>query len=423
MILWAFAAAVALSIQTDSDGLKDTARLTWRYFQECRDPATNLVWDHASEDGGEKGEYTTPTNIAFDIAAAIAADDLGLIEQPRAIKHITGVLNTLERLEKDRGFLFNSYKTATALPADTFVSFVDNGWLSFALIAARQAYRKDLGDRCTALLAAQNYGVFYDSGAGLMRHGYHIPSRGITYGHYSMFCSEPRGPSLLAICKGDVPREHWFRMERARYAPGKGYHSGETRRYGGVDVREGYFVYEGISIVPSWGGSMFEFLMPSLFIDEMSHASRSLGENSARAVDAQIEYAKRQSLPVWGMSPSAKPSGGYGEFGVPAIGVQGYPATAVTPHASFLALSVRPARALENLCVLRERYGMVGRYGYRDSVDPATGQVSSVYLALDQGMSLVAIANHLNGGAIRRRVMEDPLMRGAPGLLREERFY
>ncbi len=408
---------------TDREYLLQAARETWRYFEECRDAGTGLVWDHSGQDGQGKGEYTGPTNIALHLTSTLAALDLGIIGREEAEGLVLQVLRSVERLERYRGFFYNFYHTASLEPTARFLSFVDNGWLTLALLAVRREFAGDIRARASAIVDSQDYSFFYDRKAGLMYHGFHTDRRGIRYGHYAIFCSEPRGPSLLAVSKGDVPEEHWFRMERARPAEGKDYRQGEVRRYCGVDVRQDYYVYRGTRIVPSWGGSMFEFLMPALFIDEGSLARESLGENNRRAVDAQIAYAAECGMPVWGMSPCATPEGGYGEYGAAPIGVQGYPSGVATPHASFLALEVRPREALANLRKMEQLYPIRGRYGFRDSVDTASGRVSDVYLALDQGMVLTAIGNYLSGGGIRRRVMRDPAMKKAPAILKKERFF
>jgi|DewCreStandDraft_4_1066084.scaffolds.fasta_scaffold04495_3 hypothetical protein len=403
--------------------LMQVARETWRYFEECRDPAYGLVWDHSGENGEGRGEYTGPTNIALDLTSTLAAMDLGIITRQQAQARIGTIVGTLQKLDRYRGFFYNFYETATLKPTVRFLSFVDNGWLTLALLAVRQEFPGEIRQQATAIVDSQDYAFFYDRKAGLMYHGFHTDRRGIRYGHYAIFCSEPRGPSLLAISRGDVPEEHWFRMERARPAEGRDYRGGEVRLYCGVEVQESYYVYRGVPIVPSWGGSMFEFLMPSLFIDELRYARTSLGENNRRAVDAQIAFAAESGMPVWGMSPCANPAGGYGEYGAPPIGVQGYPAGVATPHASFLALEIRPRESLANIRKMEQIYPVRGRYGFRDSVDTSSGQVASVYLALDQGMILTAIGNYLTGGSVRRRVMRDPSMKRAPAILAKERFY
>jgi len=422
-VMLALTAAVDGKAADDRGYLMEVARHTWRFFEECRDPVTGLVWDHSGENGAGRGEYTGITNIALDLTSTLAAMDLGIIARQQAAGRIQRTLDALEKLERYRGFFYNFYDTSALTPTVRFLSFVDNGWLTLALLAVRQEFPGEICRRAGAIVESQNYSFFYDRKAGLMFHGFHTDRRGIRYGHYEIFCSEPRGPSLLAVSRGDVPEEHWFRMERARSAAGRDYRPGEVRRYCGVDVRESYYVYRGVRIVPSWGGSMFEFLMPCLFIDEQRHARLSLAENNRRAVDAQMAYAAERGMPVWGMSPCSNPAGGYGEYGAAPIGVQGYPDGVATPHASFLALEIRPREALANLRKMQELYPVRGRYGFRDSVETGTGRVSELYLALDQGMILTAIGNYLTNGGIRRRVMRDPEMKKASVILGKERFY
>ena len=56
-------------------------------------------------------------------------------------------------------------------------------------------------------------------------------------------------------------------------------------------------------------------------------------------------------------------------------------------------------------------------------MDVKTGDVAYRYLALDQGMILIAINNYLNNGAIQRRFAADPVMKNIEWLLRSERFF
>ena len=52
---------------------------------------------------------------------------------------------------------------------------------------------------------------------------------------------------------------------------------GVTRTYLGISVYEGAYTYRGMHIVPGWGGSMFEELMPAVFVPEEDWAPRSWG--------------------------------------------------------------------------------------------------------------------------------------------------
>jgi hypothetical protein len=56
--------------------------------------------------------------------------------------------------------------------------------------------------------------LFYDPVEQLMMHGYyvHLPHR--SEYSYGLLYSESRLGSLIAIGKGEVPAEHWYRMAR-----------------------------------------------------------------------------------------------------------------------------------------------------------------------------------------------------------------
>lgn len=123
------------------------------------------------------------------------------------------------------------------------------------------------------------------------------------------------------------------------------------------------------------------------------------------------------------MSPCSVPEGGYSEYGAKPFGVKGYKAGVVTPHASALALEYAPAEVVANLRKLIELYDIYGEYGFYDSVTVATGKVARKYLALDQGMILLAINNYLNPGALRERFHAEPDIRKADKLLTAEKFF
>lgn len=128
--------------------------------------------------------------------------------------------------------------------------------------------------------------------------------------------------------------------------------------------------------------------------------------------------------PVWGLSPSSTPDGnGYSEYGVKVLGSRGYGAGAVTPHAAALALSVTPLPAIANLRKLTERYEIYGEYGFYDAVEPVSGEVAPKYLALDQSMLFIAVANYLKDHCIQRRFASDPIARRALPILRDEDFF
>jgi hypothetical protein len=123
------------------------------------------------------------------------------------------------------------------------------------------------------------------------------------------------------------------------------------------DVFEGHYSYDGIGFVPTWGGDVFEGLMDNLVVPETQAAPHGFGANDQDYNDqdyteATIAYdTKALGFPVWGLSPSSTPddTGDYQAYGSVQLGTDpnngDYVETAVTPHASFLALNVLPQAA------------------------------------------------------------------------------
>jgi hypothetical protein len=286
----------------------------------------------------------------------------------------------------------------------------------------------EIAKRISVLLERTDYRFFYDEARGLMSHGAFVHLGVPSEYHYGLLYTEARLGSLVAIGKGDVPEAHWFRMLRVfpaacswqRQTPRRNVR--QTVR--GQSIVGGEYEWGGVRYLPSWGGSMFEALMPTLVVDEQRYAPHSLGPNNrAHAVVQRRWAAEVAQLPVWGVSPSRSPAGGYDEYGVPVLGSRGYDAGAVTPHATALALAVAPDEAIANLRRMVELYDVYGEYGLYDSFDPKSGRVARDYLALDQAMILIALANHLKPHCIQERFAADPIAQRALPLLRDERFF
>lgn len=430
---------------SDEALLDRLAHDTWRGLAALTDREHGLPVNHVLFPKGSLaplhsriGDYASATDIGLWLVAVVAARDLALVAPDEARDRVDRALDSLDRLDKHAGLLFNYYDTTTLERTSDFVSFVDSGWLATGLIVARRAF-PELAARCTALLARHDFGRFYDRRERLMVHGFFVdPLRRSPY-HYGTFYTESRLGSLVAIGKGDVPAEHWSAMTRLERWSRNGRPEGTAGRPEGTAGRpgarrparipspqrtpSGYFEWGGHRYVPSWGGSMFEALMPLLVVDEPGLAPASLGANARVHVALQRRYAlEHLGYPVWGMSPSWSPDGGYREFGARVLGVAGYPAGVVTPHAAVLALAIEPAAALETLRETIRRYPIYGEYGFYDAVDPGTGEVAPAYLVLDQAMILAALANHRAGGAIQRYFASDEIGRRALPLVRGERF-
>ncbi|RBP00915.1 glucoamylase family protein [Rossellomorea aquimaris] len=414
---------IALSKQ-----LKAISKNTYRYFEDFTDKKTGLTYDAVRMDNGEINaqKFTSPTNIAMYMMSTISAEEVGLISREEAVTNIEKTLNSLKDMDKWNGLFYNWYYTEDAtLMTDwgQFISTVDNGWLSAGLVVVGQAY-PELYEETHALVEDMDYSTLYTPEVGQMRGGYDVATESYTAHHYGAFYTEPRVASYIAIGKEDVPEEHWWRMFRTMpeswdwqaQIP-----EGYTETYDGVDVFEGHYSYKGTKYVPSWGGSMFEALMPQLVLKEKELGKNALGLNNKRHVDIQIQYAKEQGYAAWGMSPAATPDN-YSEFAATPLGMDGYKSDGtVTPHATFLALEYAPMEAFNNIQALK-RFDMYGKYGFLDSVNVETGEVTQAYLALDQGMTMVSIVNYLKDGVIRDYFHQDQIGKSPEDLLMKETF-
>jgi len=395
------------------------------------DKKTHLPVDHIKNDlKPHIGDYTSPTNIGLYLLACIAAHDFKWLKSEEAAERVSATLGTLEKLPRWEGLFFNYYNTTNLQVTNQFVSSVDNAWLASALVVVRQAF-PELEERATAILNGMSFRKLFSEEVGQFFVGYDAEKGSFRNNHYGLLSSETRILSYIAIGKGDVDESHWFRLYRTLppdWDWQKQIPKGEEITILGHKVFEGYYTYHDIPVVPSWGGALFEFLMPTLLIDELRVAPKGLGANGRNAIRAHIQYAvQEKEYPVWGLSPCAVvkgPRGGYEEFGVPDIGSKGYKeGSVVTPHVTFLALPFEPAEAIKNIRAFLSLFPIYGPYGFYDSVDVKKGEVAYQYLALDQGMILIALDNYLNADAITSRFHADKIASKMEPLLAAEEFY
>jgi len=422
-----------LKTQDGHKFLKLIASDTWRYFENLTDSKTHLSVDHirVGKNVGI-GSYISPTNAALYWLANVAAYDLSLISKKQAIKNIQSSLESFERLNRwGGGFWYNFYHTRSFRVTRMYVSSVDNGWVAAALVVVRQAFPEAFQNKADELLKRLDFSDFYDPSNGQLRLGFDADNGSFSPYHYGLIATEARLTSYVAIGKGDLKKEHWTRIYRTlpeEWDWQKQVPKGKKQVLFGRQIFEGNYTYLDKKFVPSWGGSLFEFLAPTLILDEQKLAPKGLGKNNEVATDLHIEYALHQKMyPVWGISPASVQNGrawNYREYGIPALGAKGYPDQGViAPYASLLALATRPEAVVRNLREMLTRYpGIYGEYGFYDSLDLVKKRVNQQYLLLDQAMSFLAIANYLKDGTIRKRFHRDPIGQAGEVLLREENF-
>jgi hypothetical protein len=415
----------------EKDFLKAIAKDTWGYFRDIVDKANGLPLDNVVVSPAETRvmSYTSTTNIGLYLMCIVSAQDLGFISNKEAETRIRKTLATLGKLSRWEGQFFNYYNTITLEATSEFVSSVDNGWLAIGLLVTGQAYPA-LKSEIDAVLNQLNFTKLYDPDVAQLYGGYDTGKSAYSPNHYGLFCTEPRATSYFGIARGQLPESHWYRLYRtlpADWTWQAQVPKGETKIVGKHTVFCGTYEHGGAKFVPSWGGSMFEFLMPTLVLDEQGLSPEGLGANNRVAVREQIRFAlEEKKYPVWGISPCSIPDVvlGYKEYGVPYLGTKGYAdGGVITPHASFLALAVDPESAVANIRKLAEMKGLYGEYGFYDSINVVTGKTSPRFMALDQGMTLIALTNYLEFGSIRERFMTHPQMQEHVGLLSGESFF
>ncbi len=440
---------------------------TWRSFERLTQPS-GLPADSLPHDGagwGNPSRLTTPADIAAYLWSVLAAERLKLIGPQECRSRLHRTLSTLASMERHNGFYLNDLDPRTgatlkispfdASPRRPLVSSLDNAWLATALVMVTNV-EPTLRSQASKLLEAMNFRFFYDpynsvdpiNHPGQLHVGYWVDDRSF-YGHYGMLNSEARIASYLGISRSQLPPEHYYRLYRTLpelLGPQEQKPHGQTRDYLGVKVYEGSYSYRGKSIVPSWGGSMFEALMVTLFVPEGTWAPRSWGVNHPLYVRAQIEHGLEEvHYGFWGFSPAASPLGGYEVYGVKALGTDPmgylsyeiggpinhslpqnpggkYNHGIVTPHASFLALRYAPREAVANLRALTIRFPIYSQFGFHDSVDVSAGVVTGCILAIDQGMIMAAIANELADDAMQHAFSDGPVEKIIRPLVTMEEF-
>ncbi|MDQ3200450.1 MAG: protein ndvB, partial [Verrucomicrobiota bacterium] len=134
--------------------LRRAARRTWRYFDDFVGPQTSwLPPDNVQETPmHEVFMRTSPTNIGLWMLATVAANDFGYITIDDLVRRNLGTLETIGRLERFEGHLFNWYDLNNLEPLrPRYVSTVDSGNLLASLWTLEESCA-ELGTR--ALLDA-----------------------------------------------------------------------------------------------------------------------------------------------------------------------------------------------------------------------------------------------------------------------------
>ena len=323
------------------------------------------------------------------------------------LNRIAGLLNTLEKMEKWKGNLYNWYHTITLSPMDPkVVSSVDSGNLCACLLALstglREQGREDLAQQALRLALDTDLGALYNKKKHLFYISYEPDTDTWSKAHYDLMASEARLLSYVALALGQVEHRHWGALSRAQTAA-KGYQG-----------------------MVSWFGTMFEYFMPHLLLPLPRDSF--FYESLAFCACEQVRYGQKRSIP-WGISESAVPAldqngcYSYRANGIPAAALCYMPERppVIAPYATYLTLSILPHRAVDNLQRLRS-HGLGGKYGLYEAAEYSAGgiQAAKSWMSHHMGMSLLAIDNVLRDQIQIKRFMAQPELQAFQSLLEEE---
>jgi hypothetical protein len=268
---------------------------------------------------------------------------------------------------------------------------------------------RQLAAQSGELADAMDFSFLLDPGRKLMSVGFDTQSAELQNACYDLLATESRTAVFVAIAKEDIPQDCWFRLGR------------------------GHTLDHGRLALLSWTGTMFEYLMPSLWM--RSYPNTLLDRAQVAAVRSQQAYAGLRRVP-WGISESAyfkldeHGNYQYQAFGLPQLSLMRRESNplVISPYSTFLALGVDAAASLGNLRRM-EALGWFGPYGFYESADYTAShgrfhwsryQIVRSWMAHHQGMSLLAVANVLCNNVVQRWFHADRRVQATELLLQEK---
>ena len=376
--------------------LKQIAQDTWKFYADLITPENNyLIPDNYQTNREVKEDIkTSPTNIGFSMMACISAYELGFIKVEEALDKIERIIETVERLEKWNGHLYNWYDIKTLKRMEPpVVSSVDSGNFVASLFVVESFVKKygkeNLKNRIENLIKQSNFKHLFNHEEMVFSCGYNVYDERLIPYNYNKFASEARLTSFIAIAKGDIKKQHWFLLDKT------------------------LTMFQGHKGLLSWSGTSFEYYMPIIWMKDYPNTLMDESYHFARF--CQKEYMKKvdPTMP-WGISESAynllddSQNYKYKAFGTPYLKFKDNSEDRIvlSPYGSALAITKFPKDVYQNLNKFK-KLNMYGEYGFYESYDYEDKTPIFSYFAHHQGMLLCAITNYLTDDSIRNYFYDD----------------
>ena len=405
----------------ETEEVKKVAEDTWHYFDTLITAENNyLVPDNYQLNRQNKADYkTSPTNIGYSLTAIISAAELGFISHDEVLKRLTHIIDSVCRLEKWNGHLFNWYRISTLekLP-NYFISTCDSGNFVACLYVVKgylAQHHPKAGEPLLAqvsrLIENTDFSKLYNPELNVFSIGFDYGNQSLLPYHYNNFASEARLTSFLTISQGDAPYKHWFCLDKTLVQ------------------------YKGFKGVASWYGTLFEYFMPLIFLPTYRHTlmdeTYSFAVRAQRSFITNIEKGPRASdatkdLP-WGISETAynelddAQNYKYHAFGVPYLKFQNTKPDriVISPYSSLMTISIND-RAVYNNMHRFKSLNMYDNMGFFESFDEEDHVPVRAHYAHHQGMILASLTNYLADHCIQNYFMNEPVMKSMETLLKEK---
>ena len=407
----------------ETEEVKTWAKDTWHYFDSLLTEENNyLIPDNYQLNREKKADYkTSPTNIGYSMVAVISAAELGFITHTAAMERLEHIIDTVTRLEKWNGHLFNWYhiKNLKALP-NYFISTCDSGNFVACLYVVKGYLTHHDGDQgllsqVSRLIDLTDFSKLYNQDLDVFSIGFDYGSHALLPYHYNNFASEARLTSFLTIAQGDAPYKHWFCLDKTLVQ------------------------YRGFKGVASWYGTLFEYFMPLIFLPTYKHTL--MDETYSFAIRAQRAFIRNiqrnqsvhrplgsssQPLP-WGISETAynelddAQNYKYHAFGVPYLKFQNTTPDriVISPYSSLMTISVDDRAVYDNMSRFRQ-LDMYDGMGFFESYDEEDHVPVRAHYAHHQGMILASLTNYLTDHSLQHYFMNEPIMKSMETLLKEK---
>ncbi len=296
-------------------------------------------------------------------------------------------------LESDSPEVFLAEKLRTLLPAAQ--------QRLAKLTSTLQTITQD-AERCAE---AMDFHFLIEPSRKMLSIGYDVERKELHKACYDLLCSEARIAAFFAVSKGDATQQSWFKLGRT------------------------HTVAYGRPVLISWTGTMFEYLMPALWM--RAYPDTLVTRTLDNVVAVQRAFAREHGNIPWGVSEcgyAQKDDAGhyhYQAFGIPAVALK-WDATAgpvISPYSTFLALAIDQTEALRNLRRMAES-GWVGAYGFYEAADYQASlkkpELVREWMAHHQGMSLLAVLNLLEENIVQEWFHANPSLKATELLLHEK---